>query len=241
MTVSERWYSERVGCDVTLLRWGELGVPVLVFPTAGGDAGEVERMGLVGALGPLLSDGRIKVYSVDSIAGRSWLERRDPLHAAWLQNQFDGVVRWEVVPAIRNDCRSGDIEVITAGASIGAFNAVASLARHPEVFRAAVGMSGTYDLTPWMNGGWSDDLYYSSPLHYLPGLGEGEQLSRLRTRFAILATGTGAHEAPGESWWLADVLGAKGVPNRVDQWPGWAHDWPTWRAMLPGYLHELTA
>ncbi|MDH4119321.1 MAG: alpha/beta hydrolase-fold protein [Acidimicrobiia bacterium] len=236
---AETWFSERLGSDLTLMRWGELGTPVLLFPTAGGDAGEADRMGLVGALAPLLADGRVKVYSVDSVAGRSWLERRNPLHSAWLQQQFDAAIRWEVVPAIRSDCNSDGIEIIAAGASFGAFNAVEVLCRHPDAFRAAVGMSGTYDLSPWLEGGWSDTFYFSSPLHYLPDLGPGEQLDRLRSRFVLLATGTGAHENPGESWWLGDVLGAKGIPNRVDNWPGWEHDWPTWRAMLPVYLDEL--
>lgn len=237
MTVSETWWSERLGCHLTLNRWGEVGRPVLVFPTAGGDAGEVDRMGLVGALSELMGDGRIKVYSIDSVAGRSWLEKDDPRHSAWLQNQFDAAVRWEVVPAIHSD--SGDASIITAGASIGAFNAVASVCRHPDVFGAAVGMSGTYDLEPWLRGHWTDDFYFSSPLHYLPGL-EGPQLERLRSRFVLLATGTGAHEDADASWHMADVLGSKGIPNRVDNWPGWSHDWPTWRAMLPGYVHELT-
>lgn len=237
MTSTETWHSERLGATITVSRWGELGRPVLVFPTAGGDAGEIERFGLISALAPLLADGRIKVYSVDSVAGRSWLNGDDPGHSAWLQNQFDQSVRWEVVPAIHAD--TGPIPIIGAGASIGAFNAVASLCRHPDVFGAAIGMSGTYDLEPWLKGHWSDDFYFSSPLHYLPGL-DGEQLEQLRQRFVLLATGTGEHENPGESWRLADVLGAQGIPNRVDNWPGWTHDWPTWRAMLPTYLHELT-
>ena len=39
---------------------------------------------------------------------------------------------------------------------------------------------------------------------------------------------------------MAHVLGHKGIPNRVDSWgPHWDHDWPLWRAMLPGYLHDL--
>ena len=39
---------------------------------------------------------------------------------------------------------------------------------------------------------------------------------------------------------VAHVLGTKGIPNRVDSWgPHWEHDWPLWRAMLPGYLHDL--
>ncbi|MEX0756534.1 MAG: hypothetical protein WD204_01165, partial [Acidimicrobiia bacterium] len=89
------------------------------------------------------------------------------------------------------------------------------------------------------HGHWSDDFYFSSPLHYLPDL-DGEQLDTLRRRFVLLATGTGEHENPDDSWRIADVLGARGIPNRVDNWPGWTHDWPTWRAMLPVYLHELT-
>ncbi len=239
MKSQESWHSDRVGQEVRLVRWGAYGVPVLVFPTAGGDAEEIERMGVVEAVSPLLAAGRVKLYSVDSIAGRAWMERRDPLHAAWLQNQFDAAVRWEVVPAIRTDCMDDEIEVVSAGASIGAFNALEVLCRHPDVFGAAVGMSGTYDLQPWMEGLWSDDFYFSSPLHYLPNLSGGYQLDWLRTRFAILATGTGDHEDPHESWRIGEVLGSRGVPNRVDYWDGWAHDWPTWRQMLPTYLDEL--
>ncbi len=240
MKSAERWYSERLEQDITLTRWGVLGVPVLIFPTAGGDSEEVERMLMIEALSPLLSDGRIKVYSVDSVAGRAWMEKADPRHAAWLQNQFDGAIRHEIVPAIHRDCASEDIDIIVAGASIGAFNSVEVLCRHPDVFAAAVGMSGTYDLSDWLHGMWTDDFYYSSPLHYLPDLADGTQLDALRSRFILLATGTGAWENPGETWRLAEVLGRKGIPNRVDNWPGWEHDWPTWRAMLPGYLHELT-
>ena len=67
------WYSPHLEQEVRLVRWGHFGKPVLLFPTAGGDAEEVERFHLVGALGELISGGRIKVYSIDSVAGRAWL------------------------------------------------------------------------------------------------------------------------------------------------------------------------
>ena len=36
------------------------------------------------------------------------------------------------------------------------------------------------------------------------------------------------------------VLGGKGVPNRVDQWgKDYDHNWPTWREMLPKYLSQV--
>ena len=43
LRVRERWFSERLQTHVTVVRWGVLGVPVLVFPSAGGDAEEIER------------------------------------------------------------------------------------------------------------------------------------------------------------------------------------------------------
>jgi len=233
------WWSERLGRDAALVRWGHWGTPVLVFPTAGGDAEEIERMGLVGALGGLIEAGRVKVYSLDSVAGRAWLDKQDPRWCSELQNRFDAFVYHEVVPAIRADCRDGGVEVVAAGASIGAFNAVAALCRHPDVFRLAVGMSGTYDLEPWLHGAWNEAFYFASPLHFLPGL-DGPQLAALQRRFALLATGEGAWEDPHQSWRMADVLGARGIPNRVDSWgPRYPHEWPTWCEMLPKYLGEM--
>jgi esterase/lipase superfamily enzyme len=237
---STTWRSDRIEEWIHLVRWGHAGSPVLVFPTAGGDAEEIERHGLIDALGPLLKAGRIKVFSIDSTAGRSWLRGDDPRHSMWLQNRFDETVAFEVVPAIRDDCQSGDIELVTAGASIGAFHAVASLCRHPGEFRVAIGMSGTYDLADRLAGHWSDDFYFSSPLHYLPDLCDEPLLAQLRSRFVVLATGRGRWEDEGETWKMAEALGAKGIPNRVDVWSdGHDHDWPTWREMLPRYLDDL--
>jgi len=223
-----------------VVRWGHWGAPVLLYPTAGGDCEEAERRGLIGALAGLIDAGRIKVYSIDSVAGQHWISHEhSPEYCSRVQNLFDAYVYQEVVPLIRSDCANSGIEIVTAGASIGAFNAVASLCRHPDAFRLALGMSGTYDLSQFLGGRWNDDFYFSSPLHFLPGLGDTWQLDALRRRFVILACGEGRWEDIGESWRMAGVLGAKGIPNRVDNWgPSYDHDWPTWLEMLPKYLGE---
>jgi len=235
-----RWHSERLQREVTLVRWGTFGQPVLVFPTAGGDAEEIERMHLVGALGPLIDAGKIKVYSCDSVAGRALLAREgSPQHQMWLQNQFHHYVRHEVVPAIRTDCKADDLELWAAGASIGAFHSVAVVCRFPDVFTRACAMSGTYDLRRfYTTHEFNDDFWASSPLHFVPALA-GRHLDVLATRFLLLASGEGRAEDLGESWRMANALGARGVPNRVDPWgAAWPHDWQTWRAMLPKYLGE---
>src|SRR2546425_5485470 len=159
-----RWYSDRIRQEIQMVRWGTFGKPVLLFPTAGGDAEEVERFLLIKALGSLLESGRIKIYSVDSIASRALLSgEHSPRHCAWLMNRFDAFLYEEVVAAIRTDCRTPDIEVMSAGASIGAFNALAVLTRHPDVFSAAVCMSGSFDLDRLMRIEATPDFYFSSP------------------------------------------------------------------------------
>jgi esterase/lipase superfamily enzyme len=239
---STSWWSSRLGQRMNVARWGHAGQPVLLFPTAGGDFEECERFLMMKVLDPLLSAGRVRIYSCDSVAGRVWIDGESSgARRASVQTAFDGFVAHELVPAIRTDCHDPKVEPFTAGASIGAYNALAALCRHPDLFAKAICMSGTYDLTRWMNGEHTLDFHYSSPQHFLPMLGDGPQLAALRKRFVLLATGSGDYEAPWESWKTASILGAKGIPNRVDDWgKDWRHDWVTWRAMLPKYLDELT-
>ena len=236
-----RWHSPHVEQEIQLVRWGRFGTPVMLFPTAGGDAEEVERFHLIGALMPLIEADRIKVYSTDSIAGKAWTSKQHSAeYCSLLQNRFDNLIYREIVPAIRKDCETPDIEIISTGASIGAFNAVASICRHPDVFKMAIAMSGTYDLSKYLEGRFIQDFYFCSPLHFLPGL-EGSVLEMLQTRLILLPSGEGDYEDIGESWRMAKVLGDKGIPNRVDSWgTEYQHNWVTWREMLPKYLAECT-
>ena len=237
-----RWYSSRVNTEVTVARWGTAGQPVLVFPTAGGDAEEISRFQLIDALAPLIEVGKLRVYSCDSVAGRSWFNQEaSPEHRMWMQHQFHQFVKHELAPAIRTDCDRPEISIWTAGASIGAFHAAAVVCRFPDIFHRALAMSGSFDLLRFCERKDGTDYYHvSSPLSFVPYL-DGMHLDLLRTRHIQFATGEGKWENIGESFRLANVLGERGIPNHVDSWgPEWDHDWITWRAMLPKYLARWT-
>ena len=241
MKVTDAWHSQRLGCEVTVARWGEVGMPFLIYPTAGGDAEEIERFLVIDTLSEYLEAGLIKVYSCDSIAGRAMLKGEgSPAHRMHLMNQFLDFVGEELVPAIRADCGGEELEMLVGGASIGAFNALATICRFPGVFAKALCMSGTYDLERFLKAPVTRDFVVSSPIHYLDDL-EGPRLEALRERFVLLASGEGKAEDIGESWRAAALLGKRGIPNRVDSWgEEWIHDWPTWRNMLHRYTPELT-
>jgi esterase/lipase superfamily enzyme len=175
--------------------------PAEAGSSAGGDAEEIERFGLVDACGQLLAGGQIKLYSVDSVAGQAMITKAgSPEHRMWLLNQFHQCIRQEVVPAIHADLGGQALDVIASGASIGAFNAVAVLCRYPDVFSAAIGMSGSYRIERFYDQVSSPDLYFSAPLQFLPGL-EGPQLDLLRQRFAVLAAGEGGRTPASPGRW----------------------------------------
>src|SRR3954470_18911673 len=98
---------------MALARWGHYGTPVLLFPTAGGDAEEIERQGLVAACWPLIEAGRVKLYSCASVAGYPRVRKAGPPeYRMWLVNQFHDCVINEVVPAIRADLDGSDVPIV---------------------------------------------------------------------------------------------------------------------------------
>ena len=83
---------------------GALRRPVLLFPTAGGDPEEAERNRLLEACWDLIEEGRVKLYSCDSTAGRALATGEGtPAYRMWLLNQYHKAVAEEVVPAIYAD------------------------------------------------------------------------------------------------------------------------------------------
>jgi esterase/lipase superfamily enzyme len=232
------WTSTRLSEPARVVRWGHFGTPVLLFPTAGGDVEEVERFRLIGALAESIDKGRIKVFSVDGIAARAWLRgTHPPEHCARVQSLYDAYIDTEVVPLIRRDCQSDTIEIVAAGAAIGAYHAVSALCRLPSIFRVAIALSGIFDLSKYLVGGFAPALEAVSPLHSLRHLPEGPSGDALRRRFAVLATGAGDYEQPAESQRMSDALGAARVNNKLENWGrNFAHGWNTWREMLPRYV-----
>jgi esterase/lipase superfamily enzyme len=237
------WTTPRLTGAARLKRWGHFGTPFLLFPTAGGDLEELERFGLLAALAPTIEAGRIKVYSVDGLSIRSWLLGRLSLEGSVrFHGGYDEFLREEVVQRIREDCLSTSIEIVLAGASLGALTAVGALCLHPDVFRGALGLSGVYTLASLTRLELAPELDFASPVSFLRTRSEenSSPLPALRRRRVLLGTGEGALERPAESRRLAAVLEARGVPHTLELWgAGRDHDFRTWREMLPKYAERL--
>jgi esterase/lipase superfamily enzyme len=141
------------------------------------------------------------------------------------------------VPFIHSHC-AGRVPIVASGASFGALHAANTLFRRPDLIDGCIAMSGVYDLKEYTQGYWDEDVYFNSPIDYLPNLTDEAQLSQLRgKRHIYFVSGRGAYEKPAAAHDIGRVLSAKGIPHEVDLWgPTVNHDWPWWRLMLPHYL-----
>lgn len=235
------WHSPRLGLDMPIVRYGEWGRALLLFPTASGDFLEAERMWLIKSVEPLIFAGRVTVFSIDSINRHAWMSDGVSVReAARRQALFSGYIEEEVVPHVRRVLQNPSARIGATGASFGAFYAANAFLRRPDLFDTLIAMSGFYDLGPgYLHGYGDDNVYFNNPLSYLPGIHDPATLDLLRHGRIHIVSGQGAYERPDASVRLSHALGAKGIPHQLDLWGHDVnHDWPWWRRMLPYSLAE---
>ncbi|MFM8472171.1 MAG: esterase, partial [Candidatus Kapaibacterium sp.] len=93
------WWSPRLNKNMEIVAYGTYGFPLLMFPSAAADYLEYERFHLIDSLKPFIDEGRIKVYSINSINSESWLNTRmKPADKAVRHQQYHGYITDEVVP-----------------------------------------------------------------------------------------------------------------------------------------------
>ena len=231
------WYSPALGKDMPIVTYGNYGFALLMVPTAAADYLEYERFKLIDELAPFIDSGKCKVFSVNSINTESWLNKQmEGSHKAIRQNQFNEYIYNEVVPFIKN-ATSWDTPIFITGASFGALHSVNLFLKRPDLINGAIAMSGVYDLTEYTDGYYDEQVYYNSPIHYIPNLTDHYVLEQIRRGKLIIATGQGSYEDPEANRRFSGVLHSKSLPHELDLWGHDVnHDWPTWRKMLPHFL-----
>ena len=217
--------------------YGHYGFALLMVPTAAADYLEYERFELINALKPFLDAGKLKIFSVNSINTESWMNKEmEGAHKAIRQNQFNEYVFNEVIPFIKSKT-SQDTPIITCGASFGAFHSMNLFLKRPDLINGVIAMSGVYDLMEYTDGFYDDQVYFNSPMHYIPNLADHDTLEQIRRGKIILATGSGNHEDPEANRRFSTVLQSKSIPHDLEVWAeDIHHDWPTWRKMLPYFI-----
>ena len=229
-----RWHSPSLGRDMEMLVFGSGGARVLVFPTSMGRFFQWEDMCMVDTLRTHLEQGWIQLFCVDSVDGESWYNKGvHPAVRAARHVQYDAYLLNEVLPYTVS--RNGNTYLITVGASFGAYHAFNFALRYPERVSRAIGMSGLYDISNFVDGYSDDNVYFNNPVAYISNEHDSTRLDALRRQDLVLAIGRDDRNS-GENEYFSGQLWDKGIGNALRIWDGWAHDWPYWRQMILHYI-----
>jgi esterase/lipase superfamily enzyme len=96
------WRSPALGLDMPVVTYGHAGHPLLLFPTAAADFLENERFFLIKSIEPYLFEGRVRVFSIDSINRYAWMDDDLPIREkARRQALYVRYIEEELVPHIR--------------------------------------------------------------------------------------------------------------------------------------------
>jgi esterase/lipase superfamily enzyme len=228
-----RWWSHDLQRDMELLDFGHAGTKVLVFPTSMGRYFEYEDNKMVAAVADRLEAGELQIYCIDSVDGESWYNKR--AHPYWrLQRhlQYERYILNDVLPLMWN--KNWTPRTIVTGCSFGAYHAVNFAFRNPDKVTGCLTMGGSFDIRSFLDGWYSEDVYFNNPLDYLANCTDGWRYNHLRT---VLATGE------WDMCWskneeFAAILRGRGIRHELDVWGDQSyHDWPWWRPMARAYLY----
>jgi esterase/lipase superfamily enzyme len=245
-TEYHKWFSPNLGKDMELKVYGHYGQAYIVFPTSKGHYNDYEGMGMVDKISSFIDGGKIKLFAIDSVDEESLYNLSiSPAERNARQDAYYRYVADEVVPFIRKHCNSPEERPMATGVSMGAYHSVNFFLRSPEVCGGTIALSGLYRLDRdefKLSANDIKDVYYNSPVHYLPHVVDHEKLELYKRSTIIVCTGQGAweDEAIADTRDLEYSLRDKGITAWIDYWGNDVnHDWPWWFIQMNHFLGKL--
>lgn len=238
-----KWWSPNLGHDMELKVYGYYGKPLLVFPAQGGRFYEYEDFQMISAIRSFIENGQVKVFTIDSIDNQSWANwGAHPADRARRHQDYDRYITQEVTPFVNQHCGDDGQKMVATGCSMGAYHAANFFFRHPDIFDSVISLSGLYQLSSFIGDYMDDNVYFNSPLSYLPNMNDPWFIDQYRQSAIIICCGQGAWEDAmlADTYALQRILSDKNIPAWIDIWGGDVnHDWPWWRKMMPHFLNHL--
>jgi esterase/lipase superfamily enzyme len=222
--------------------FGDVGRPLVVFPSNAGVAHEWQKSGMIDALSPLMAAGRMKIYCPETNVSRSFSGDGSLHERIAHMKAYESFVLETLVPFIHHDCRTDEIPIVTTGCSVGALYASLFVLKHPETFGRALCLSGRYRASKLFGYADHSEIYFNDPLAFVPNL-EGGALERVRRNAHLtVVVGRGAHEhgCIPETAELGTWLARKSIPHHVAFWgEDSAHTYPWWQKQAFHYLRQM--
>ncbi len=231
----KKWKSPSLGKEMELLVFGDKGTPILVFPSEEGRFFEWEDAGLIDDLSEQINEGYNQIICVDSVAHEGLLNKSvEPYVRLSRQKQYEDYIVDEVIPFIKK--QSSDDFLLATGVNLGAYFALLYALKKPQKIDKVIGVSGTYDIKPYLDGFYDDNVYYNNPIDFLPNLNEKKILKEIsKVDIRLLTYGNDPQNQHSER--MSDTLWLKNLEHNFYVWDERVSDpWEVVSPMLKEHL-----
>ncbi|WP_138429947.1 esterase family protein [Fodinibius saliphilus] len=231
---TENWRSPSLGKDMELTVYGKSGTPIIGLPTRGASCHQWEEFGMVDAISYQLDNEFNQLFCLSSIDKEGFLnDDAMPSQRIIRQQQYEAYIVEEVVPYILEE---NNIDfIIIAGIDLGGCHALTTALKHPQAFGKAIGMSGIYDIKPFMDGFYDDDVYYNNPMDFVPNMNKQSLLERVRDIDFRLVSYE-ADERKEDTLRMSNVMRMKFIEHDLDIWGETGDEWELWPQMLKTHV-----
>lgn len=213
---THHWKSPSLGKKMEISVFGTGGTPVLIFPSEEGDMEEWNEAGIMQALGEQIDEEYNQFFCVNSVAEESLLKKvAEPPMRIRRQMQYEQYIIDEVVPFIRNE--NSNPYLIFSGAFLGAYYALLFALKYPHKVNKVIGISGTYNIKPYLDGHYDDNVYYNNPVDFVPNLNDPSILKVIsEIDIRLLSYQNDPQRASSER--MSDTLWLKNVEHNFYVW-----------------------
>lgn len=230
----EKWRSPSLGKDMELTIYGTSGTPIIGLPTRGATCHQWEKFGMINEISYQLENGYNQLYCLSSVDKEGFLNKNaSPAQRMIRQQQYESYLVEEVVPFV-NDQNSIKY-IILAGVDLGGYYALTSALKHPSAFGKAIGMSGIYDIKQFLDDFYTDDVYYSNPVDFVPNMNSQKLLRKVRdVDFRLVSYDKDLRKE--DTLRMSSVLRMKFIEHEVDIWGDGRKEWDLWPQMLKTHI-----
>ena len=230
----KKWRSPSLGKDMELAVYGESGTPVIGIPTRGATCKQWQEYGMIDSISYQLENEFNQLFVLSSIDNEALLnENSSPEQRVIRQQQFESYIVDEVVPYIKDQ---NSIEfIMIAGVDFGGYHAITTALKYPELFGKSIGISGIYDIRPYMDDYYDDDVYYSNPTDFVPNLNQKSLLEKVQDiDFRLVSYEE--DKRMDEAVRMDKVMRMKFLDHDLDIWSERGDEWDLWPQMLKTHI-----
>lgn len=242
-------YSNLLGRDMEFKVYGHAGLPIVVFPCQDGKFFDFESRGMIDTVADRIENGDIQLFCIGCVDEETWSVKGGDYHGRimWHEQWMKHVCE-EFLPRLHeisneNDPTDYTGKVILTGASMGGYHCVNFYLRRPDLFGGCLSLSGLFHAGYFFENYDDIDIYYNSPVDFLPGMPiDNPLVEQYRNGKIIVCCGQGAweDEAKVDARILKQQFDRLGVPAWIDLWgEDVAHDWPWWLIQFPYFINKI--